>query len=343
MSVGKRGTAEGNKMEFKMPQLGYCYPNNNISCHKLILETEVYVGLYIFFVLLTSVTIFGNLLVIISISHFLQLHTPTNFLILSLAAADFLVGLFVLPFSLILQIETCWYFGVIYCYVYQSLANLFDVAIVTHMALISIDRYIAVCNPFFYSSEITLNVTQVSIVVMWLYSFVFTFTFVYFGYVETEECEQACTFYGYDSGAYVFLIFIFIIPYSVMICSYTRIFIVARRHSKAIKCLIEKTQSVESSNSNTPKASETKAAKTLGLVVGVFMVCWLPLILFDFSVYDYSVLLVEIRNFLVLVSEVSFGVNPILYAFFYPWFRKALKIISSFKIFSPASSVINLL
>ncbi|XP_051781328.1 trace amine-associated receptor 8b-like [Erpetoichthys calabaricus] len=330
-------------MEFKKPQLGCCFPNNNASCYKLIYETDVYVCLYIFSVLLNSVTICGNLLVVISISHFVQLHTPTNFLLLSLAAADFLVGLFVLPFSLVLQIETCWYFGVIYCYVYVALANIFDVAIVTHLVLISIDRYIAVCNPFFYSSNITHNITNVSIVVMWLYSFIFTFTFVYFSYIETGKCEQYCVFYGYEYSAFVFLLFLFIIPYLVMICAYTRIFIVAKKHSKAIKCLIEKMQSVESSNSNTPKTSETKAAKTLGLVVGVFMVCWLPLTLFDFCVYDTSALLDEIRNFLVLVSEVTFGINPIIYAFFYPWFRKALKITLSFKIFSPSSSVINLL
>uniref|UniRef100_A0A8C4SRR3 G-protein coupled receptors family 1 profile domain-containing protein n=1 Tax=Erpetoichthys calabaricus TaxID=27687 RepID=A0A8C4SRR3_ERPCA len=325
------------------PHVGYCYPNNNASCLKLSYETEVYVCFYIFSFLLIPVTICGNFFVIISISHFLQLHTPTNFLILSLAVADFLVGLFVLPFTVIMQIETCWYFGVIYCYVYQSLANLFSVAIVAHLALISVDRYIAVCNPFFYSSKITVNITKVSIVVMWLYSFIFTFTLIYFGYVETEGCEGACLFYGYDFAAVAVLICTFIIPYSVMICTYTRIFLVAQRHSKAIKCLIEKTQSVESSNSNTPKASETKAARTLGLVVGVFMACWLPLILFDFCFVVTSFTLLLIRNFLIAVSEVSFGVNPIIYAFFYPWFRKALKIILSLKMFSPASSVINLL
>uniref|UniRef100_A0A8C4T6H2 G-protein coupled receptors family 1 profile domain-containing protein n=1 Tax=Erpetoichthys calabaricus TaxID=27687 RepID=A0A8C4T6H2_ERPCA len=318
MSVGKRGTAEGNKMEFKKPHVGYCFPNSNASCYKLIYETEGYVCFYIFSVLLISVTICGNLFVIISISHFLQLHTQTNFLILSLAAADFLVGLFVLPFSLIIQIETCWYFGVIYCYVYQSLANLFSVAIVTHLMLISIDRYIAVCNPFFYSSEITLNITKVSSVVLWLYSFIFTFLFVYFSYIETGECEQICSFYGYDNSTFVFLIFICIIPYLLMICSYARIFM--------------------SSNSNTPKRQTMEV-----IVVGAFIMCWLPISIYSFFVGDNNIITQAITNVFVLVSELNFGVNPILYAFFYSWFRKALKIILTCKIFSPASSVLNLL
>uniref|UniRef100_A0A8C4TBZ5 G-protein coupled receptors family 1 profile domain-containing protein n=1 Tax=Erpetoichthys calabaricus TaxID=27687 RepID=A0A8C4TBZ5_ERPCA len=268
------------------PHVGYCFPNNNASCYKLIYETDVYVCLYIFCILLIFVTIFGNLLVIISISHFVQLHTPTNFLLLSLAVADFLVGLFVLPFTLTLQIETCWYFGVIYCYVFVALGNLLSVAIIAHVVLISIDRYIAVCNPFFYSSKITLNVTKLSIVVMWLYSLVFTFLFLYFSYIETGVCEQSCILYGYEYSGFVVLMFTFIIPYSLMI-----------------------------------------SAKTLGLVVAAFMVCWLPVILFDLCSAVTSLSLRETRNALILVSEVNFGVNPIIYAFFYPWFRKLLLIM----------------
>ncbi|KAL0183472.1 hypothetical protein M9458_022847, partial [Cirrhinus mrigala] len=89
----------------------YCFPNINSSCIKGKRSRHEYNIMYVAFSLLSAWTVFLNLLVIISISHFKKLHTPTNLLILSLAVADLFIGLIVMPVDAIKLIESCWYFG----------------------------------------------------------------------------------------------------------------------------------------------------------------------------------------------------------------------------------------
>ncbi|RXN36597.1 trace amine-associated receptor 13c-like protein [Labeo rohita] len=95
-------------------------------------------------------TVFLNLLVIVSISHFKQLHTPTNVLILSLAVADLIAGLILMPVQGMKLIEPCWYFGEIFCSIFPLILYVVVTASLGNLVIISVDRFIAVNDPLRY-------------------------------------------------------------------------------------------------------------------------------------------------------------------------------------------------
>ncbi|XP_033181207.1 trace amine-associated receptor 7a-like [Mastacembelus armatus] len=218
-----------------------------------------------------------NLLVIISISHFRQLHTPTNLLLLSLAVSDFLVGLFVTPFHILL-IEPCWFLGDLVCVLYYFLSFITVYASVLNMVLISVDRYVAICDPLHYPTRITLNRVQICVVLFWVYSVFYSFMLLHDNLIQPgryNSCYGECVI---NVVGAVGIVLVFIIPVSTIIILYVRVFVVA--------------------------------------VSQVF------------------------SSFLIFLNSC---LNPVIYAFLYPWFRKSVKLIVTLEILQPNSCMINVL
>ncbi|XP_043922176.1 trace amine-associated receptor 3-like [Protopterus annectens] len=304
------------------------------------------------YTLLTGIiitTICGNLVVIISVSHFRQLHSPTNFLTLSLAIADFFVGLLILPFSMIRSIEACWYFSDTFCKIHSILDSAFTVISVLHLCFIAIDRYYAICDPLHYASKITFQVTAMFLSVCWAVPICFSFGLVFTGRNEDDSnpayfnCEGICNVtFNTILALFTPLVFFFT-PFVIMLGIYGKIFIVARNHFAAINNTAAKTTSRKEMHSRGLKQVESKAAKTLGLITGVFLFCWLPfyvvVVLQSFFNISVSSFIYETLGWLAYFNSAC---NPIIYGFFYPWFRAAFKTVVSGRIFTEASSCINL-
>ncbi|MED6287271.1 5-hydroxytryptamine receptor 4 [Characodon lateralis] len=80
----------------------------------------------------------------------------TNYFIVSLAFADLLVALVVMPFAAIELTTGQWYFGEIFCLVRTSLDVLLTTASILHLCCIALDRYYAICcQPLVYRHKMT--------------------------------------------------------------------------------------------------------------------------------------------------------------------------------------------
>ncbi|XP_048036945.1 trace amine-associated receptor 13c-like [Megalobrama amblycephala] len=321
----------------------YCFPAINSSCIKGKRSRHEYNFMYVFFSLLSAWTVFLNLLVIISISHFKKLHTPTNLIILSLAVADLLMGLIVMPVEAFKLIETCWYFGDTLCAMFMAVMGVLLSASLSNLVLIAIDRYVAVCHPLLYPQKITTTKTLMSICLFWSCCSAYNFAIVICnGYFDTPHRTNAC--YGeciaVISSAWRFtdLTFSFVCPCMVIITEYLRIFYVVHQQVKVINSLVKGSKCVM--EVSVRRKSESKAALTLGIIVTVYLFCWIPYYISTLT--EITVNTFTTVTFLSWTLYINSGLNPLIYALFYRWFKISVKHIFTLKILEPASSFMDI-
>ncbi|XP_030285082.1 trace amine-associated receptor 13c-like [Sparus aurata] len=318
-----------------------CFPQLlNNSCRKTIrphFETTLISILLSFNSLLTAAL---NLLVIISISHFKQLHTPTNLLLLSLAVSDFFIGL-LMVFQIVV-IDGCWFLGDLMCTLYQYLDYIITSASTGSMVLISVDRYVAICHPLHYSSEITQKRVQVCVCLCWICSVFFQCLILKDIMKQPgsyHSCNGECIFFINYIAGLADLTFTFIVPITVIVVLYMRIFVVAVSQARAMRSHIT---AVTQTGKVTAMKSEMKAARTLGVVVVLFLICLLPYYCVALTGQD-NLLNASSAAFVFWLYDFNSCLNPMVYAFCYPWFRKSIKLIVTFKILQPDSCEANIL
>ncbi|XP_071359466.1 trace amine-associated receptor 13c-like [Trachinotus anak] len=321
-----------------------CYPQlHNSSCRALVRPPSEAVLFYALLSSITVLTVALNLLVIISISHFRQLHSPTNVLLLSLATSDLLVGLLVMPVETVRFTESCWLLGDLMCALSYIIGFTLTSASVGNMVLISIDRYVAICYPLQYPNKITRSRVEVCVCLCWACSLLYN-GLILKDHLSQPDRQSSChgeclVVINYVPGA-IDLVFTFISPCSVIVVLYMRVFVVAVSQARAMQSHI--TAVAGGSVTITAKKSERKAARTLGVVILVFLMTFCPYYYPSLTGQDTS----NSASFWPIVSWLLYFnscLNPLIYAFFYPWFRKSIKFIVTLKILEQDSSQANIL
>jgi len=180
---------------------------------------------------MTLTTIIGNIFVIAAIVLERNLQCVANYLILSLAVADLLVAVLVMPLGAVYQISHSWTFGPQLCDMWTSSDVLCCTASILHLVAIAIDRYWAVTQVHYIHSR-TIKTIGTMIALIWGISITVSLAPL-FGWKDPDfekrvNTEKQCIV-SQDLSYQIFATMsTFYVPLVIILLLYWRIFMTAR-------------------------------------------------------------------------------------------------------------------
>lgn len=200
---------------------------------------------------------------------------PITWFVLSLAVSDFFVGSFSIPHKLICEhmmecSDKVWEF-------FDLFISFFFSASIANLSMISIDRYISAVHPYFYHRSICHR-SWFLILVSWILSVLQEIPYLIS--ILSDSYPQADT-----ADTITKLIFNGILPPIVMIYTYIRVWLVLRKHKKAIKG--QEHQNLSNRHTRAPLVDIKKREillLTVGIMDAIYILCS---VLFQYVVICY--------------------------------------------------------
>ncbi|XP_068153088.1 octopamine receptor beta-2R [Drosophila tropicalis] len=308
----------------------------------------------------------GNLLVIISVMRVRKLRVITNYFVVSLAMADIMVAIMAMTFNFSVQVTGRWNFSPFLCDLWNSLDVYFSTASILHLCCISVDRYYAIVKPLKYPISMTKRVVGIMLLNTWISPALLSFLPIFIGWYTTDEHKifvkenpEQCSFVVNKYYAIISSSISFWIPCTIMIFTYFAIFREANRQEKQLmmrhgNAMLMHRPSMQPSGEalsgsgssktltlheveqeHTPTKDkhlikmkrEHKAARTLGIIMGTFILCWLPFFLwYTLSMTCGPCQVPDIVvSILFWIGYFNSTLNPLIYAYFNRDFREAFR------------------
>ncbi|KAM9837664.1 D(5)-like dopamine receptor [Aulostomus maculatus] len=268
-----------------------------------------------------------------------------------------------MPWRAVSEVAGVWLFGR-FCDTWVAFDIMCSTASILNLCVISMDRYWAISSPFRYERKMTRRFAFLMIGVAWTLSVLISFIPVQLNWHRAgagnstagnpDDCNASLNrTYAISSS-----LISFYIPVAIMVGTYTRIFRIAQTQIRRISSL-ERAAGPRAQNQRQRRASahdesslktsfkrETKVLKTLSIIMGVFVFCWLP-----FFVLNCVVPFCEqdAPGEEPCVSDTTFSIfvwfgwansslNPVIYAFNAD-FRKAFSTILGCNKYCSSSTV----
>lgn len=267
-----------------------------------------------------------NSLVCIVFYLYRQLRLIRHYFVINLAVADILISAILIPLFVAAQLTTD---NIILHHGQIVLDIACGTASILCLAMISLERYVAVKYSLHYHSIVTQRKAVVCMVFIWAYSLVVSCAaFLPLEKDSDDDKDDPCVFVGRGYVTFITLAS-FVAPVCVMAFAYWNILLVARTHARRID-----SQSIQSDPDGSGRSKrrikrELKGAKTLTIIMGTHLLCWCPLFVF-FLVYTYCPSCrgntMEVVNYVILfLRHCNSFANPLIYSGINRQFRAGIK------------------
>ncbi|KAK2146233.1 hypothetical protein LSH36_623g02006 [Paralvinella palmiformis] len=257
---------------------------------------------------LSVLMVFGNGMLIFVIGRHKTLWTVTNFFVLSLALSDFLLGLFIVPLLVAAEEGVLGQSPHICLRVFSVAIAQTLISCLTLMA-IALERYLAITRPLQHHAFLTTRNAFVIILCCWIYC-IAVGALPWLGWnalggqnlSETMPANGSlarpwlCRYHTVVTGSYVAFMYPghFVPLWIVMLILYAQIYLRSRHHvpkDKARRMSISLTTFAKKGGAFIRRSSSWRlkenwrALRILAVVVGYFVLSWLPVVVWYCMLY----------------------------------------------------------
>lgn len=275
-------------------------------------------------------TMTGNFLVILSFYCERRLRKPKHLFILSLAAADFIIGIFSMPIYSLYLVIGYWPLGSLACDIWLSIDYACCEVSVLNLIMISVDRLWAVKYPLKYRRKMNSFTAIVMIIPTWTLPFILYFTSIvgwpHFAKHKNPRPSTEC-YVSFLTDSPLFLTLSTVCVYWLPVFA---LFIIYAYIYNAITQLNRRNERLNGGINGRRRISrgQVTARKTLGFILGAFFLTWSPYsVIVIILAYRPDTIPISVYHFTYFLCYINSTMNPFCYALSNRLFRQTFRAL----------------